>query len=101
MGWSDTIGDVSLQEVFRMVDSGVSGILERLEIVPDLDQRYLEISGWKAISASLSRGVVAEIENESVRVIGLNKDGFLSVEVDDKEVLVSDAHEIKWRFPLI
>lgn len=101
LGWSDTIGDVSLKEVFRMVDSGVSGILERLEMVPDLDQRCLEISGWKAISASLSRGVVAEIENESVRVIGLNKDGFLSVEVDDKEVLVSDAHEIKWRFPLI
>tara|TARA_B100001027_G_scaffold212973_1_gene183012 strand:- start:183 stop:1520 length:1338 start_codon:yes stop_codon:yes gene_type:complete len=101
LGWKDTIGDVSLKEVFRMVDSGVSGILERLEMVPDLDQRCLEISGWKAISASLSRGVVAEIENESVRVIGLNKDGFLSVEVDDKEVLVSDAHEIKWRFPLI
>ena len=84
-----------------MVDSRVSGILERLEMVPDLDQRCLEISGWKAISASLSRGVVAEIENESVRVIGLNKDGFLSVEVDDREVFVSDAHKIKWKFPLI
>ena len=101
LGWSDTIGDVSLQEVFRMVDSGVSGILERLEMVPDLDQRCLEISGWKAISASLSRGVVAEIENESVRVIGLNRDGFLSVEVDDKEVLISDAHTIKWKYPSI
>ena len=101
LGWSDTIGDVSLQEVFRMVDSGVSGILERLEIVPDLDQRYLEISGWKAISASLSRGVVAEIENESVRVIGLGMDGFLSVEVDGREVLISDAHSIEWKYPLV
>ena len=43
LGWSDTIGDVSLQEVFRMVDSGVSGILERLEIVPIL-MCVLEIS---------------------------------------------------------
>ena len=101
LGWSDTIGDVSLQEVFRMVDSGVSGILERLEIVPDLDQRYLEISGWKAISASLSRGVVAEIENESVRVIGLGMDGFLSVEVDGREVLISDTHSIEWKYPLV
>ena len=84
-----------------MVDSGVSGILERLEMVPDLDQRYLEISGWKAISASLSRGVIAEIENQSVRVIGLDRDGFLSVEANGREVLVSDAHKIKWTYSLI
>ena len=57
LGWSDTIGDVSLEELFIMVDSGVSGILERLEMVPDLDQRSLEISGWKALSSSLSREV--------------------------------------------
>ena len=99
LGWSDTIGEVSLQEVFRMVDSGVSGILERLEMVPDFDQMSLEISGWKAISSSLSRGVVAEMENENVRVIGLDKDGFLLVEIDGKEVSVSDANKIKWKYP--
>ena len=99
LGWRDTIGDVSLEEVFRMVDSRVSGILERLEMVPDLNQRSLEISCWKAISANLSRGAVAEIENESVRVVGLDKDGFLSVEVDGREVLVSDAHNIEWKYP--
>lgn len=98
-GWSDTIGDVSLEEVFSMVDSRVSGILERLEMVPDLDQRSLEISGWKSLSSSLSRGVVAEIENERVRIIGLDKDGFLCLEVDGREVLVSDAHKIEWNYP--
>ena len=99
LGWSDTIGDVSLEEVFSMVDSGVSGILERLEMVPDLDQRSLEISSWKALSSSLSRGVVAEIENERVRIIGLDNDGFLCIEVDGSEVLVSDAQKMEWNYP--
>tara|TARA_B100000965_G_scaffold50592_1_gene37377 strand:- start:14773 stop:16104 length:1332 start_codon:yes stop_codon:yes gene_type:complete len=99
LGWSDTIGDISLEEVFRVVDSRVSGILEGLEMVPDLDQSSLEISGWKALSVSLSRGVVAEIENERVRIIGLDKDGFLCLEVDGREVLVSDAQKIKWNYP--
>tara|TARA_B100000405_G_scaffold92576_1_gene64474 strand:- start:1490 stop:2827 length:1338 start_codon:yes stop_codon:yes gene_type:complete len=99
LGWSDTIGDVSLDEVFRMVDSRVSGILERLEMIPDIDQGSLEISSWKSLSVSLSRGAVAEIENERARIIGLDKDGFLCVEVDGKEVLVSDAHTIKWNYP--
>ena len=69
------------------------------EMVPDFDPMSLEISGWKAISSSLSRGVVAEMENENVRVIGLDKDGFLSVEIDGKEVSVSDANKIKWKYP--
>ena len=99
LGWSDTIGDVSLEEVFRMVDSRVSGILERLEMIPDIDQGSLEISSWKSLSVSLSRGAVAEIENERARIIGLDKDGFLCVEVDGREVLVSDAHTIKWNYP--
>ena len=99
LGWSDTIGDVSLDEVFRMVDSRVSGILERLEMIPDIDQGSLEISSWKSLSVSLSRGAVAEIENERARIIGLDKDGFLCLEVDGKEVLVSDAHTIKWNYP--
>ena len=99
LGWSDTIGDVSLEEVFRMVDSRVSGILERLEMIPDIDQGSLEISSWKSLSVSLSRGVVAEIENERARIIGLDKDGFLCVGVDGREVLVSDAHTIKWNYP--
>ncbi len=99
LGWSDTIGDISLEEVFRVVDSRVSGILEGLEMVPDLDQSSLEISGWKALSVSLSRGVVAEIENERGRIIGLDKDGFLCLEVDGREVLVSDAQKIKWNYP--
>ena len=99
LGWSDTIGDVSLEEVFRMVDSRVSGILERLEMIPDIDQGSLEISSWKSLSVSLSRGAVAEIENERARIIGLDKDGFLCVEVDGREVLVSDAHRIKWNYP--
>ena len=99
LGWSDTIGDVSLEEVFRMVDSRVSGILERLEMIPDIDQGSLEISSWKSLSVSLSRGAVAEIENERARIIGLDKDGFLCLEVDGREVLVSDAHTIKWNYP--
>ena len=99
LGWSDTIGDVSLEEVFRMVDSRVSGILERLEMIPDIDQGSLEISSWKSLSVSLSRGAVAEIENERARIIGLDKDGFLCVEVDGREVLVSDTHTIKWNYP--
>ena len=99
LGWSDTIGDVSLEEVFRMVDSRVSGILERLEMIPDIDQGSLEISSWKSLSVSLSRGAVAEIENERARIIGLDKDGFLCLEVDGREVLVSDTHTIKWNYP--
>ena len=63
------------------------------------NQRSLEISSWKSLSVSLSRGAVAEIENERARIIGLDKDGFLCVEVDGREVLVSDAHTIKWNYP--
>ena len=99
LGWNDTIGDISVEEVFRMVDSGVSGILERLEIVPDLDQMSIELSGWKALSVTLSRGAVAEIENKRVRIVGLDNDGFLCVEVDGREILVSDAHTIRWNYP--
>ena len=68
-------------------------------MVPDLDQRTLEISCWKSLSSSLSRGAVAEIENETVRIIGLDQDGFLCVEVEGREVSVSDAHKIEWNYP--
>lgn len=99
LGWSDTMGDISLEGLFKIVDSRVSGILERLEMVPDIEQSSLEISGWRALSASLSRGAVAKIGNDRVRIIGLDSDGFLCVEHGSREVLISDSHTIKWNYP--
>ena len=61
----------------------------------------MEISGWKALSVSLSRGVMVEIEKKRVRIIGLDRDGFLCVEIDGREVLVSDSRIISWDYPPI
>ena len=60
---------------------------------------FSSFSILNSLSVSLSRGAVAEIEDERARIIGLDKDGFLCVEVDGREVLVSDAHAIKWNYP--
>lgn len=98
-GWNETLGDIPVEDLFRVVDSRLSGILERPEMVPDINQRSLEISGWKALSVSLSRGVMVEIEKKRVRIIGLDRDGFLCVEIDGREVLVSDSRIISWDYP--
>ena len=97
-GWSGTMGMVSLETVFRIVDGRVSGILENLEMVPDIDQEILEIISWKALSRSLSRGVQAEFENEKIRIVGIDVNGFLLVEADGYEIVVSDSHSVTWRY---
>ena len=92
------MGMISLETVFRIVDGRVSGILENLEMVPDIDQEILEIISWKALSRSLSRGVQAEFGNEKIRIVGIDVNGFLLVEADGYEIVVSDSHSVTWRY---
>jgi biotin-(acetyl-CoA carboxylase) ligase len=100
-GWSDTMGQASLDEVFRIVDSRVSGLLEGIGMIPDIDQRELEIFSWKSLSESLSRGVEANLDNERIRIVGIDIDGFLCIEVNGREQVVSDVRSIKWSYPEI
>ena len=97
-GWSETMGIVPLETVFRIVDSRVSGILEYIEMVPDINQELLEIMSWKALSRSLSRGVQAELGKEKVRILGIDVNGFLLVEVGGREIVISDSQSITWRY---
>ena len=97
-GWSETMGIVPLETVFRIVDSRVSGILEYIEMVPDINQELLEIMSWKALSRSLSRGVQAELGKEKVRILGIDVNGFLLVEVGGREIVISDSQSITWGY---
>jgi hypothetical protein len=87
--------------VFRIVDSRVSGLLEGIGMIPDIDQRELEIFSWKSLSESLSRGVEANLDNERIRIVGIDIDGFLCIEVNGREQVVSDVRSIKWSYPEI
>ena len=78
-GWEETLGKVDAEEVFSIVDRGISSIFEKTEVFPLPSKESLIIRSWTSLSKSLSRGVAARLGNEVVRPSGLNELGELRV----------------------
>tara|TARA_B100001175_G_scaffold316951_1_gene332242 strand:+ start:202 stop:1539 length:1338 start_codon:yes stop_codon:yes gene_type:complete len=98
-GWSETIGEIHSGTIFKIVDSCISGLLEELDIIPDPENEILEINAWKALSKSLSRGVGIKHSENDARVVGVNADGFLQLELQGEEIVISGTDSLIWEYP--
>ena len=96
-GWEETLGDVVAEEVFNMVDRGISSIFEDNGVFPLPSRESLVVKSWISLSKSLSRGVNVRLENEVGRPSGLNNLGELRVTRDSMgSVDVGDLDSIEW-----
>jgi len=96
-GWEETLGDVVAEEVFNMVDRGISSIFEENGVFPLPSKESLVVKSWVSLSKSLSRGVNVRLENEVGRPSGLNRLGELRVTRDSMgSVDVGDLDSIEW-----
>jgi len=98
-GWSETLGEASEDTVFGIVDAALSGILESIPGLPNMNgEELLELS-WRGISASISEGASPSTVSGMKRVVGLDINGGLIIEAGGEVSIVTDVDEIVWSYP--
>ena len=98
-GWSETLGPVSSDTVFGIIDSSLSGMLEVVPGLPSVGSETLLDLSWRGVSASLSEGMSPSFLGEKMRVVGLDMGGGLILEQGGDVSIVTDLDTIEWFFP--
>lgn len=78
-GWDETLGEIGAMDVFRILDTEVSSLLEDngwFEL-PTIEE-FRELS-WRGLSRVLSEGGVVEVDGIPFRPVGLSKDGGMEI----------------------
>ncbi len=98
-GWLEYSSEMELMEVFALVDATLASLFEsHPNSSPVTESSLIEIS-WKGLANSLSRGVIIESEDESFRVVGLDRHGSLELESRGEVSITYDVGSLDWIIP--
>ena len=99
-GWSETLGEHSAEDVFRILDASMSGMFEEIPGLPKPDVEFLLQQSWKGISSHLSEGAYPHSPGTgNMRPVGLGEDGGLIVENAGEVSVMTDLDGLVWHFP--
>ena len=76
-GWEEIDGSLSVEDIFLRIDGSLASLFATHERIIQLSREEMETLSWKAISESLSRGVISKTLDEEIRITGIEHNGGL------------------------
>ena len=98
-GWKEVTGEISLMEVFAIIDSALASLFEKPSGVSRISTEELVEISWRGLANSLSRGVLIDVENGNSRVVGLDKGGRLEIESSGVARITDEVGRLDWVIP--
>ncbi|MCH2427924.1 MAG: methyltransferase [Candidatus Thalassarchaeum sp.] len=95
-GWEETLGDIDAMDVFRILDTAVSSLLEDNEWFELPNMEELRNLSWRKLSRVLSEGVIVEIAGVPRRPVGLSKDGEMEIFCGNGLSQICDLDGTNW-----
>jgi methylase of polypeptide subunit release factors/biotin-(acetyl-CoA carboxylase) ligase len=98
-GWEKSIGPIDANEVFLRIDRSISSIFENTGKLEMPEPEWYASTSWKALSRSISKGVMALKDGNLLRPCGLNIKGELEVVGDEEVFAIRDLDGFDWIVP--
>ena len=98
-GWKEVTGEISLMEVFAIIDSALASLFEKPSGVSRISTEELVEISWRGLANSLSRGVLIDVENGNSRVVGIDKGGRLEIESSGVARITDEVGRLDWVIP--
>ena len=89
-GWDEFFPGKSSQDIFQIVDASIASLIDTTPQIPVSEKTTWKQQSWTSLSKNLSKGILAEYDQQSVRIIGLDNKGELQSLSADEFVKIRD-----------
>ena len=89
-GWDEFFPGKSSQDIFQIVDASIASLIDTTPQIPVSEKTTWKQQSWTSLSKNLSKVILAEYDQQSVRIIGLDNKGELQSLSADEFVKIRD-----------
>ena len=98
-GWSKYLPEMELMDVFALVDAILASVFESNPRIPSINESELLEISWKGLATLLSQGTCIQSDEKNLRVIGIDDEGRLEIEVSGRVEVTDDVGSVEWFIP--